>query len=164
MIPTTASRDDWATPLAAYVASIRRDWDMPGIRANISKARHRGTPLQIGTALLRLAANPDLRSPGMLADDGAHWGTPTVTPTIRQPRCPILGHEHELAAPHCRTCRSDELAAQAEAERAAGITPGPLVTTAQAARNLRGARAVLDAAPALDHARLAAGERDETDE
>lgn len=113
MMQPSASRDDWATPLAALVASIRRDWDFPGIRTAISKARHRGTPLEIATALLKLAAKSDLRTPAILADDGAHWGTPTSVPTARQARCTEDGHESELAPPYCRICRSEQIAATA---------------------------------------------------
>ena len=110
-MPATANRDDWASPLAMLVASIRRDWDFPGIRTAISKARHRGTPLEIATALHKLAAKTDLRTPAILADDGAHWGTPTTVPTARQARCTLDGHEFELAPPYCRICRSEQIAA-----------------------------------------------------
>lgn len=156
MMPTTASRDDWATPLAALVASIRRDWDFPGIRAAIHKARHRGTPLEVATALLTLAAKTDLRTPAMLADDGDWWGTTTFVIGARQPRCQLDGHEHELAS-NCRICISDA--------KAAGVMPaaGPKLTAAQAAVNIRGAAMVRDALThrPLDPRERASGERDD---
>lgn len=70
----------------------------------------------------------------------------TETANMANGYCTVYGHEHYRIP--CRGCRADEL----------------LAGTVRPARNLRGARTVLDAAPALDHARLAAGERDETDE
>ena len=160
MMPTTASRDDWAQPLAALVACIRRDWDVPGTRAAISKARHRGTPLEIARALLRLAENQALRTPAMLHEDGSHWGTPTTVPTARQTRCAIDGHEHELAS-NCRICASDRLAAGA-VDRA----DAPTLTEAQAARNVEGARAAMEhmAPRPLDPRELAAGETEERDD
>lgn len=135
-MPTSASRDDWATPLAALVASLRTDWDFPGIRAVIHKARHRGTPLEVATALLRLADRPRLTSPAMLAEDGAHWGTVTVIPTATQARCTVLGHEHELAA-YCRICAAD-----AKAAGAVDIADPPTLSPEQAARTIRGAALV----------------------
>jgi hypothetical protein len=135
MMPTSASLDDWMNPLAALVASIRRDWDFTGIRSAISKARHRGTPLEVATALLKLARNEALRTPAMLASDGSHWGTPTVVPSAGQPRCPEYGHQHELAH-NCRICAADA--------KAASVLPAerPRLTEAQAAANIQGARDV----------------------
>lgn len=154
MMQATASRDDWAQPLAQLVACIRRDWDVQGIRAAISKARHRGTPLEIADALLRLAAKADLKTPAMLASDGAHWGTPTTVPTPRQPRCQVDGHEHELAPPHCRICASERLAA--------GDVPASLrLSEEQAARNIARAAEILTTLRPPDARSLAAGERDE---
>lgn len=154
MMPTTASRDDWAQPLAALVACIRRDWDVPGTRAAISKARHRGTPLEIARALLRLAENQALRTPAMLAEDGSHWGTPTTVPTQSQARCAEYGHEHELAS-NCRICASDRKAGVAVADP-------PTLTPEQRARNQAGAHVALaHMSRPLDGRERAAGEHDE---
>jgi hypothetical protein len=133
MMPTSASLDDWMNPLAALVASIRRDWDFSGIRTAVSKARHRGTPLEVATALLKLARNEALRTPAMLASDGSHWGTPTVVPSAGQPRCTVPGHEHELAAA-CVQCKTADVVI---------VDAPPLVLSkAQAAANIQGARDV----------------------
>jgi len=143
-MPTSASLDDWMNPLAALVASIRRDWDFSGIRTAVSKARHRGTPLEVATALLNLAARPRLTTPAMLAEDGAHWGTATVIPTASQARCTVEGHEHELAH-NCRTCASDRLAAGA-----VDIADPPTLSPEQAARTVRGAALVRAALHSTD--------------
>lgn len=162
MMPATANRDDWATPLAALVASIRRDWDLPGIRAMIHKARHLGTPLEVAMALLRLAERTELTTPAMLAHDGAHWGTATTVPTARQPRCAVEGHEYELAA-SCRICATDGIPGDVPE----GVTTLP---PEQIERNARGAHLVRQAlrqhttTPTTrqpDVRELAAGERED---
>jgi hypothetical protein len=141
MMPTSASLDDWASPLAALAASLHhltkpaQEWDVPGVRAAISKSRHRGTPNEVTRALLKLAAKPDLRTPAMLAEDGAHWGTATVIPAATQARCPLPGHEHELAS-NCRSCAGDA--------KAGDPTPAdpPTISADQAARNIAWAERV----------------------
>jgi len=156
MMPN-ASRDDWAQPLAALVACIRRDWDTPGIRAAISKARHRGTPLDIARALLTLTENKALRTPALLVEDGAHWGTPTTVPTTSQARCTEYGHEHELAS-NCRICASDRIAGIAVADP-------PALTPEQAARNQAGAHeALARMSRPLDGRERAAGMREGDDD
>ena len=113
MMPTTASRDDWATPLAQHIASIRhlsggKPWDVPGIRAALHRARHIAPPHQIAHAAIDWAImRPDLSAPVALENDGPWWHTGR-TPSARviEERCTVVGHEHELAAA-CRSCAGD---------------------------------------------------------
>ena len=89
--------------LAAFVARCRDDWDHPGIVAAITKASHLGSPAAIGAALCRLAENPELRTPAMLADQGSHWGGTTVAKLTPPVTCP--DHPGEKAGA-CRVCES----------------------------------------------------------
>ena len=116
-----------AQALATFVSRIRDDWDHPGIVAAITKARELGNAADIGTALCRLAANAELKTPAMLADPGAHWRDTTVATRQAPTMCPE--HPTEKAG-HCRACITDALTdpeaihAKAEAVRAA-MKPRP---------------------------------------
>lgn len=89
--------------LATFVSRLRDDWDHPGIVAAIQKAAPLGTPADIGTALCRLAANPDLRTPAILADPGSHWTDTTVAKLAPPVTC--VDHPAQLAR-DCRECRA----------------------------------------------------------
>ena len=89
--------------LATFVSRIRDDWDHPGIVAAIAKAAPLGTPADIGTALCRLAANHEIRTPAILAEPGSHWRDTTVADRTPPVMCP--DHKGELAR-ECRPCRA----------------------------------------------------------
>ena len=92
-----------AQALATFVSRIRDDWDHPGIVAAITKARELGNAAEIGTALCRLAANAELKTPAMLADPGSHWRDTTVASRLAPVMCP--DHKAHLAR-DCRECRA----------------------------------------------------------
>jgi hypothetical protein len=120
-----------AQALATFITRIRDDWDHPGIVAAIQKAAPLGTPADIGTALCRLAANPDLRTPAVLADPGTHWANTTVA--SRTP--PVMCPEHVTQpARDCPDCRAQavtdkvavsELAAKVRAHYRPTTRPAP---------------------------------------
>jgi hypothetical protein len=167
MMPTTANRDDWAAPLAALVAALRHitgapEWDVPGIRAAIHRARNIAPPHQLAHAAIDFAImRPDLTTPVMLEQDGPWWHT-GATPGARvvQERCSKVGHEHELAR-CCRLCASEAKAGPGVTEVPAGVLA---VSEAQAAINARG-RAMVAAAlhpkQQPDVRELAGGERED---
>lgn len=151
--PYTASADDWALHLARFVATIRPDWQVPGIRAAIHATRTAmptTTTTDLAAALIELTRRDDLRTPAMLADDGPHWHTGR-TPDARPRRAYCQTHDHE-AIP-CRWCRADQIAGD-------GPSDPPAWTPSQAAINEAGARRVR---AALDTARRSAGEREDED-
>lgn len=103
--------DDQARALAAFVYTLRptRDWDIPGIRAAISNARHRAPAPELAQAIIRLSERVDLRTPAVLREDGPHW--PASTPTRddhRYARCPEPGHT-SYAAWNCGACAADRI-------------------------------------------------------
>jgi hypothetical protein len=90
-----------AQALASFISRVRTDWDHPGVVAAITKAAPLGTPADIGTALCRLAANAELRTPAILADPGTHWADTTVAKRTPPVMCPE--HSTEKAGA-CRVC------------------------------------------------------------
>jgi len=104
--------------LAAFVSRIRDDWDHPGIVAAIQKAAPLGTPADIGTALCRLAANLELRTPAILADPGTHWADTTVAKRTPPVMCP----EHSMEkAGACRACIAQAVPVEAVPILAASV-------------------------------------------
>ena len=104
--------DSQTRPLAALVAALRPDWDVPGIAAAIHKARLRAPADELSIALIRLTKRDDLRSPAVLIEDGQHWrDLPTAARTLRPsdlPRCTI----HAPETLPCRWCESERKPAQ----------------------------------------------------
>lgn len=95
-----------AVAIATAVQQVRPEWDHPGILAALRAAQAHGTPAEVAAAAFRLAGNLQVRTPGMLAQPGAHWkapaeGGPTVSVVVT--RCP----EHpEHPAARCPACDS----------------------------------------------------------
>ena len=132
--PTTR---DLLTPgqrdaLAGLIRSFRRngtngpDWDMAGIHAGIRRAEQSAdSGVQLAAAALAAAANPEVKTPGFIAQPGRHW--PDLGNGDRQQPtrlttdvpCP----EHEQHTIPCRACRAETRPAQ----------PGELTAAARAA-------------------------------
>ena len=72
--------------LTALLHQIRKDWDLPGIRAALGRATHLGSAADLAVAACRCAADPEMRTPGLIPQPGAHWhGTATgkrMAPTM----------------------------------------------------------------------------------
>lgn len=124
--------------LAMLVDTLRTDWDVPGIAAAISRAKHRAPVDELAIALIRLTNRADLRSPALLVEDGPHWrGLEEAAKTLRPAdlaRCVKDGHERALLP--CRLCASEHKALPDDAPPPPGIAPDP----EQADINARGAR------------------------
>ena len=122
---TTIDRDQ-AHALAALIATLRPDWQPPGILKALSDARARGTAWDLAHAALYAAQDPAIRTPAVIALPGDHWrcrslgdGTP-----IRYPRCPEPGHT-SYRDDNCGACRAEQLEATAPRETAPGGVPMP---------------------------------------
>ena len=128
----------------ALVASVLRDlaggahWDAPGIRAEIHRAKHLATPVELTHAVIAwCTSRPDLRAPIGLADDGPHWHTGrTPAARVARVRCAVVGHEYEDAH-SCRLCPTEQYAPH--------DIPTLTLSEDQVARNILGARMVRDA-------------------
>ena len=157
MMTTSASRTDWAAPLAALIASIRHvtggaPWDVPGIRAELHRAKRADTPDRLAIAAIEWAVmKPDLRAPVGLSEDGPWWHTGRTPDTRVEPtRC--AEHPHEWAV-GCSSCRSEAIGLDESPTDTLRLSPE------QIERNLRGA-ATVRAALTTTHAG-AAGQPEE---
>lgn len=144
-----AITDDQARTLAAHVHTLRPDWDVPGIRAAINKARHVADAHDLGAALIRYARREDIKTPGLFHDDGPHWRASTdAAPRVTVTKCA----DHGQAIP-CPSCAAWEKAGDGpQVATTLGITPE------QAARNAAWAARCKDQ---LDPRQKAAGERED---
>jgi hypothetical protein len=129
--------DDQARALAQLIATLRPGWDVAGIRAAISKARHRGTAHELVIAAIRCTQG-DARTPEVIALDGPHWHTPAQTSSSNFERCPEPGHT-SFPAWNCSACRSEALEAPEPhpLEPTDQLTPydtGPALVRAELAR------------------------------
>lgn len=106
-----------AQALATFVSRIRTDWDHPGIVAAIQRAAAIASPADIGVALCRLAANPDLRTPAILPDPGTHW---QGTLTGSRP-APVMCPDHPTWKASACTDSGPCRAASDAADHAAGV-------------------------------------------
>lgn len=95
--------------LAQLTHALRPDWDVPGIRAAISRARHRAPADDIALALIRLTRRDDLRTPAILAEDGPHWLAPDLRQVrdSRRPKCPAHLVETRVGDGLCPLCLAD---------------------------------------------------------
>lgn len=65
---------EWqARHVAAFIASVREDWDAAGILAAMGNARERGDALDVAVAALFAAMDKRNRTPAVIAMTGAHW-------------------------------------------------------------------------------------------
>lgn len=81
---------------------LLRGWDMPGIEAAVRKAADLGPAADVCVAALRVAANPDANTPGLIPQPGTHWQQTTVAGRIAPPAC----HDHpDQPAGRCLDCR-----------------------------------------------------------
>lgn len=102
-----------SSALARLVHELHPTWDVPGIAAAISRAKHRGTIEELCVAAVRLAMRDDLRNPAVLAEDGPHWRNPqtsTAVVSAHAERCPEPGHGSYFAW-NCGACKADAAAA-----------------------------------------------------
>jgi len=59
--------------LIALLGQLRKDWDLPGIRAAVIKAAELGSPSDVATAACRIAGSQEARTPGLIPQPGNHW-------------------------------------------------------------------------------------------
>ena len=134
-----------AQAFAQAINRIRPDWDVPGIRAVIERSPRNAALSEILVAAVRLAERPDVRSPGLLLEDGPWWDT-AATGNTRPPwvgqrdRCP----EHGNPRTDCLDCRRET---------------GPELTPEQIAANVAALRSEVAAKGRNRIARMAAQKR-----
>ena len=101
--------------LAGLIRSYRRDsihgpvWDMPGIHAGIRRAEQvADSGIQLCAAALSAAANPEVKTPGFIAQPGRHWpdlgNGDRQHPTRLTTDVPCPDHEGHTMP--CRACQA----------------------------------------------------------
>lgn len=84
-----------AQALSAFIESMRPTWDAPGVMAQLSKVA-RMNEWDTAMAALRAAANPKVKSPGVIPVlNGPHWRE-----RVSEPGAP----SHPTRDEACRTC------------------------------------------------------------
>ena len=87
--------------LPALLHTIRRDWGLAGITAALKKASPLGSAAEVAVAACRCAANPDMRTPSLIADPGPHWQGLAAGSRL----APAMCVEHpEQKAGSCQEC------------------------------------------------------------
>lgn len=91
--------------LVQLVAALRRDWQPAGIEAAIRKALDDGAPgPEVCVAAVRVAVDPEARTPGLIPRPGAHWQGTRAGSRIAPIPCP--DHPDQPAS-RCKTCRAE---------------------------------------------------------
>ena len=115
-----------AEALAAFIIRVRADWRQAGVSASMEKCPDE-YPLDIARALINLAADATVQTPGLLHSAGPHWLRPDGKSTPRKGDNNIPCPEHTGQTMPCRRCTEgtrpptpDELAEIREAYQAKG--------------------------------------------
>lgn len=99
---------------------LLRGWDIPGITAAVRKAAELGPAADVCVAALRVAANPEANTPGLIPSPGPHWQGTVVASRIPPTMCGIHPEQRALGCPECKAMPpATTTPAQRKAERAA---------------------------------------------
>lgn len=101
---------------------LLRGWDIPGITAAVRKAAENASGPDVCVAAIRVAANPEAETPGLIPSPGPHWQG-TVAGRHQPPTMCGLHPEHR--ALRCPECKALEIA-----------TPEQIAAARQRAREL----------------------------
>lgn len=116
---------DQATKLAAFIHTLRPEWDKPGILDAIGRARDRGAPAEVAVAAIRCAVSGQARTPAVIGMDGPHWREPerkhTGPATLVTGRCRDCGHLHPPADPCAPPREQSQQATAASAPEARAL-------------------------------------------
>ena len=137
-----------AQAFAQAINRIRPDWDVLGIRAVIERSPRNAALSEILVAAVRLAERPDVRSPGLLLEDGPWWDTAATGNTrpawvSQRDLCP----DHGNPRTDCLDCRREN---------------GPELTPEQIAANVAALRTQIAEKGRERVARLAAQRKAQT--
>lgn len=102
-----------AEALAAFVARIRPEWRPAGILAALEKAAPTADVHDVACALIRLAEDATVKTPGLLPQPGPHWLKPDGSKPARRGDHTMACPEHAERLP-CGRCIADTGAPPAE--------------------------------------------------
>lgn len=102
-----------AEALAAFVARIRPEWRPAGILAALEKAAPTADVHDVACALIRLAEDATVKTPGLLPQPGPHWLKADGSKPARRGDHTMTCPEHAEHLP-CGRCIADTGAPPAE--------------------------------------------------
>ena len=89
--------------LTALIGTLRKDWDLPGIRHALGRASKLGSAADLAVAACRCAADPEMRTPALIPQPGAHWQGTNAGRRMAPTMCP---EHHAHKAGDCCVCVS----------------------------------------------------------
>jgi hypothetical protein len=95
-----------AEALAAFVSRMRPEWRTVGIVAALEKAATTADAWDVAHALLNLAAEPSVLTPGLLPGPGPHWRRSDGTQPTRRGDNDVHCPEHPSNVHPCPVCES----------------------------------------------------------
>lgn len=102
-----------AEALSTFVRLIRPEWRHPGIMAALEKAAATADVHDVACALIRLAEDGTVKTPGLLDKPGPHWLKPDGSKPARRGDHTLTCPEHAERLP-CGRCIADTGAPPAE--------------------------------------------------
>jgi len=87
--------------LVALLGQLRRDWGLAGITAALKKASPLGSAAEVAVAACRVAANPDMRTPALIADPGPHWQGLAAGSRLAPQMCMTHPEQKAGSCPEC---------------------------------------------------------------
>ena len=95
-----------AEALATLATKLRPDWRHAGVMAAIAKCPD-ADPFDIARALVNLAADPTVQTPGLLHRGGPHWLRPDGEKPARRGDHAVRCPEHPDQTQPCQPCKAD---------------------------------------------------------
>lgn len=137
---TSALTRPMAQRLAEFIHMTRPEWNTPGILSALEQASTTTDALSIARALVNIADDPTVKTPGMLTRPGQHWRTPAgeLPPRRGDHNVPCPDHpgDHDMPCPNPSTLTPEQVAQlAAEAKAALAAAPQyvpPVIRQAQA--------------------------------
>ena len=87
--------------LTTLIHQLRKDWGLAGITAALKKASPLGSAAEVAVAACRCAADPDMRTPGLIPTPGPHWHGLAAGSRL----APVMCVTHpEQKAGSCKAC------------------------------------------------------------
>ena len=117
--------------LCELIHLLRPEWDLPGITAAVRKAAEIASGPEVCVAALRVAANLEARTPGLIPQPGPHWQQTTAGKNLPPTPCGIHPSHPALGCPECKAipkASPEQIkAARERARRLAAGKPGLIV-------------------------------------
>ncbi|MCV2395945.1 hypothetical protein OEB99_16640 [Actinotalea sp. M2MS4P-6] len=101
--------------IAASINAHHPDWPVNSLVTFLGRNHGHRSYRVLSIAAIVVATDPTTTTPALLNNPGAWWAAAataipseaaTSVPSAATERCPVDGHEHEIAG-HCRACESE---------------------------------------------------------